>query len=264
MQIKEVRQLKKIKGFTLIELIIVMAILSILMVGIMQMMKPIRATFVDSTYYEAQRTTQNGIVEYITETLRYADNIGIYTKGQSDSGKTVNNVIDAVTFFKAAVKNDDGSELSDSQINIITIDNTVAYKYGGVDCYGRIVRSKSMASGSYNATAEKAGSGCQGRLALGEAYYGDCNYSINVVPDGKNIKLSVASIIATSLKAESSARNVKTESITDSSNKFVLTEGYVVCQNLDISGNQFKTEFAGTTTTTQGKNTYIVFTLPKN
>lgn len=258
--------MKKIKGFTLIELIVVMAILSILMVGIMQMMKPIRATFVDSTYYEAQRTTQNGIVEYITETLRYADNVGIYTKGQSDSGKTVNNVVDAVTFFKAAVKNDDGTELSDSQINIITIDNTAVYKYGGKDCRGRIVRSKPLASGNYNATAEKAGAGCQGRLALGEAYYGDCTYSINVVPDGKNIKLSVASLIATSFKSETAAKNVKTEEITDpnKANKYVLTEGYIVCQNLDISGNQFKTEFAGATTTTQGKNTYIVFTLPKN
>lgn len=254
--------MKKTKGFTLVELIIVMAILSILMVGIMQLMKPIRSTFVDSTYYEAQRTTQNGIVEYVSETLRYADNIGIYTKGQSDSGKTVNSVTDAVTFFKAEVKNDDGSELADSQINIITIDNTAIYKYNGVDCRGRIVRSKPPASGSYTANAEKAGTN-QGRLALGDAYYGDSNYSINIVPDGKNIKLSVASIIATSVKAENDAQSVNTENITGSG-KYVLTEGYIVCQNLDISGNQFKTEFAGATTTTQGKNTYIVFTLPKN
>ena len=255
--------MKKIKGFTLIELIIVMAILSILMVGIMQMMKPIRATFVDSTYYESQRNTQNGIVEYITETLRYADNIGIYTKGESDSGKTVNGVADAITYFKADVKNDDGSELSDSQINIITIDNTETYKYGGVDCHGRIVRSKPPATGNYNATAEKAGLGCQGRLALGEAYYGDCNYSINLEPDGKNIKLSVASLIATSFNAKNSAKTVKTEDIAQNTNKYVLTEGYIVCQNLDISGNQFKTEFAGSTTTTHCENTYIVFTLPK-
>lgn len=255
--------MKKLKGFTLIELIIVMAILSILMVGIMQMMKPIRNTFIDSTYYEAQRTTQNGMVEYITENLRYADNIGIYTKGKSFSGKTVNNVVDAITYFKADVKNDDGTELSDSQINIITIDNTLDYQYGNSKYRGRIVRSKALMSGNYTVNAEKPGT-TQARLALGDAYYGECNYSIKLEPDGKNIKLTVASLIATSMGAEKKAQAVKTEKINDGSQtKVVQTEGYVVCQNLDLSGNQFKTDFADLTTT-QDKNTYIVFTLPEH
>ena len=72
--------MKKIKGFTLIELIIVMAIMTILMAAIMQMMKPIRSTYLDSTFYESQRNTQNGMVQYLTESLRYATNLGIYNQ----------------------------------------------------------------------------------------------------------------------------------------------------------------------------------------
>ena len=169
--------MKKFKAFTLIELIIVMAIMAILMAAIMQMMKPIRATFVDTTYYEAQRTTQSGMVEYLSETLRYADNAGIYTKGVTSNGKTINNVTDAITLFKAEVKNPDGSELTNDQINVITIDNTTKYKYGNKNCYGRLVRSKPPASGNYTVNAEKPNTS-EGRLALGSAYYGENNYSM--------------------------------------------------------------------------------------
>lgn len=254
--------MKKFKAFTLIELIIVMAIMSILMLAIMQMMKPIRATFVDTTYYEAQRTTQSGMVEYISENLRYANNAGIYTKGQTANSKTVNNVTDAITYFKEEVKNPDGSELSDSQIHVITIDNTTAYTYGNKTCYGRIVRSKPPASGTdYSVNAEKPNT-TEGRLALGSPYYGENNYSINVVNDGTNIKMTVSSIIATSLPAQNAANAVKTEDIT-SNVKHVFTEGYIVCQNLPLAGNKFCTDYAGTSTTKQGYNTYIVYTLPE-
>ena len=69
---------KILKGFTLIELIVTMAIMSILMAAIMQMFKPIRETFVESTMLENRRASQNGVITYITESVRFATDIGIY------------------------------------------------------------------------------------------------------------------------------------------------------------------------------------------
>lgn len=88
--------MKKTKGFTLIELIIVMAILTILMAAIMQMFKPIRETYVDATLYENQRTVQNGVIQYISESVRYATDMGIYTKNNTS------NVTEAVNAFADA------------------------------------------------------------------------------------------------------------------------------------------------------------------
>lgn len=64
---------KKFKAFTLVELIVVMAILAILMGALMNFYKPIRTTYVDSTMIENMRTTQDGILEYLTESVRYAE-----------------------------------------------------------------------------------------------------------------------------------------------------------------------------------------------
>ena len=246
--------MKKFKGFTLVELIIVMAILVILMASIMSMMKPIRATYLDSTYYEAQRNTQSGIVKYITESTRYATNLGIYTEGTGG----ITTAVGAITEFKTATGLTD-----DSTINVITIDNKTAYTYNGSDFYGRIIRSKpAPASGSFTNNVAKA-STTEGRLALGSAYYGAQTYSINFIPNDvttpTGVKLSVASILPSSLVDN---KNVTTNQVT--SNKNVLTESEIICKNLlaPISG-KFDITKAGTTTATQGVNTYIVFTLPQ-
>ena len=73
---------KCLKGLTLIELVIVMAIIGIILTGVLSFFKPIRQVFVDSTVYEQQRTVQTGIAEYITESTRYCNNMGIYSKSQ--------------------------------------------------------------------------------------------------------------------------------------------------------------------------------------
>lgn len=250
---------KTFKAFTLIELIIVMAILAILMAAIMNMMKPIRSTYVDATLYESQRTTQNGIIRYVGESVRYATNLGVYN--ESVSGIT--DATDAIAKFKVAAKKKDGSAYTDDEINIITIDNSSNFLYQNANYRGRIVRSKQLAAGgTYTNNVSVAGS-TEARLALGSAYYGDSNYSINIVPDGSNLKISVASVVANSLGERGKARGVKTEDIATSANKFVVTEGYIACQNLGISGHVLDSTYAGTSTTTQGKNTYIVYTLPE-
>lgn len=234
--------MKRFKGFTLVELIIVMAIMTILMAALMQMMKPIRATYVDSTYYEAQRNTQNGIVQYITESVRYATNLGVYN--ETETG--INNINDAIAEFKASTGVTD-----ESKMNIITINNSTAYTYNNKsDLYGRLVRSKDVAAST-------------SRLALGDAYYGGYTYSINVEVQTTGVKVTVSSLLPTSLNdTKRSGTTVKTGDV--SGYKCVSTEGMVVCQNLGAPVNGvFDTAFAGTGTTTNGKNTYLIFTLEK-
>lgn len=243
--------MKKIKGFTLIELIIVMAILTILMAGILNMMKPIRATFLDSTLYESQRTTQNGVIKYITENTRYATNLGIYNENAGSGG-----VADAVTKFKTATGVTDSTT-----INIITIDNTDTYSFNSHDVKGRLLRSRvttNAADTLANAATIGTGEGFA-RLVLGESYYGPYTYSIDVVANAtdKSLHVSVSSLLTTNLNnAGGDTGNVVTK-------KHVMTDGEVVCLNLAAPINgKFDTSEAGTGTATSGKNTYIIFTLP--
>lgn len=257
--------MKKIKGFTLIELIIVMAILSILMVGIMQMMKPIRDTFVDSTYYESQRNTQNGIVTYLTESLRFATKMGIYNEQTGVTG-----VQDAINDF---ITSTGYVATEDGDINIIVIDNKTQYKFNNGAQYGRLLRSKTVNPSTGAVTY---------RVALGEAYYDKYTYSINVTTTGDadkkdsagaiigksftGLKVEVSSLIPSSLNQAKKNNVNQTNDILGSGYKCVTTEGEVNCLNLSSSiGGQNVTEAkkAGTSTTANGKNTYIIYTLLK-
>ena len=185
---------KNFRGFTLVELIIVMFILTILMAGIMQMFKPIRETYVDSTLYESQRTSQNGVVQYITESVRYSTDLGMYTKNK------VTDVEGAAAAFTTAYLEAYGVQTSDPDYStkysktldkvkrnaeVIIIDNSKdAYTYGGVNYTGRILRRKFQPDTlnvgmnlPLTGDAEVAGSS-ECRLALGAAYYGDSSYTI--------------------------------------------------------------------------------------
>lgn len=260
--------MKKIKGFTLIELIIVMAILSILMAGIMQMMKPIRSTFIDSTYFEMQRNTQNGMITYLSESLRYADNIGIYTSGS---------VANAINDFKTNVAPATPA-LADSQIHVITIDNKMDYTYNGTTGFrGRIVVNKPTATG-YNAMWADNPSTASARVALSEAYYGACSYSISVQPKASgalalgttkpdSIDITVASLLDHSGfgKAKTKNTTTNTNDIASASQQYVSTDGYVLCNNIKSSkkgSGNYKAPAASFNTTTHGQRTYIVYTLP--
>ncbi|MGN0691534.1 MAG: type II secretion system protein [Oscillospiraceae bacterium] len=123
---------KKLKAFTLIELIVVMAILAILMSALMNFYRPIRETFVDSTMIEDLRTTQDGILEYVSENIRYAEQMMIFDQGSSYTYEytdpkepdkdpkpipiPVNNPSDAYKAFAyryGYVKEDDPSKIAD-------------------------------------------------------------------------------------------------------------------------------------------------------
>lgn len=254
--------MKKLKGFTLIELIVVMAIMTILMAAIMNMMTPIRSTYVESTYYENERNTQSGISQYISESVRYATNLGIYTDDKTAPSGTSPSYISGVQAAIAQFKAETGIT-DEKKINVITIDNKTAYEYNNTKYYGRLVRTKPITSGSYNSNAAIAGTD-QARLALGAAYYGDNTYSISLTPTTTGIKVQVSSLITDSLKSKTK-QNDQDLSISDVSGKtMVTTETETVCYNLTAVANPgvFSTTYAGTTTTA-GKNTYIIFTLPE-
>lgn len=195
---------KTLKAFTLIELIMVMAIMTILMAAIMQLMKPIRATYVDSTLYEAQRTTQSGIVKYITESVRYATDVGIYTPGvvykeYNTSKRTTKTLTFTGDVEQAVINFKQRTGIKDDKlIRVITIDNKNPYTYGDKQLLGRLLVSRpaTTSTGETKSTTLKnaatigTGDG-YARLALGPAYYGSHSFSINVVPDGETKKLDV-------------------------------------------------------------------------
>lgn len=257
---------KILKGFTLIELIIVMAILSILMVAIMQMFKPIRETYVDSTLYESQRTAQSGIIQYINESLRYATDLGIYN--ESD-------INDAVEEFAKAYcnKNPSANQTTVEQnAEVIIIDNT-AKKYAfnsdptDPDTWhtGRLLRRKASTIGT-STLNESTGTlgGC--RLVLGPAYYGENDYAIKLskpkeIPPHSGASLTAQEIAENNAAALEWSANegIKVtvastssygyrqlqngEEIADTSDKFnnklIHTEGLVVCPNLSKLGGLF-------------------------
>ena len=252
--------MKKIKGFTLIELIIVMAIMAILMSALMQLMKPIRTTYVDSTLYEAQRNTQTGIGQYLCETLRYASDVGIYSASDAnvtDSVSAAKLFLEEITGNPYASMTADDKEL-ENRLEIITIDQSQGtYTYGGRDYTGRIVRRKvkdktGATAQTVSSNDEVAGS-ATGRLALGEAYYGSSDYTIDISPDtaSNTIKFTVSSAPYSSLKQQTVV---------------VSSETTVAMRNVGITGHKFNIDHfddANWPSTLAGKDkVYIVFLLP--
>lgn len=245
--------MKKIKGFTLVELIVVMAIMTIIMAALMHFMSPIRDTYVDSTLYESQRTTQSGIGQYLCESVRYATNLGIY--GNSDS--SVSSSVDAAKLFLEEVTGTPYVSMSaeekelENRLQIITIDQSTSYSFGNETYTGRIIRRKvadesGATTQTVNANDEKADT-TTGRLALGSAYYGSSDYTITVVPDTGNntLTFTITSAPYSSLKANTVA---------------VSTESSVSLKNLGITGHIYDTSHYSDSS--PNSKIYIVFLLP--
>lgn len=224
---------KFLKGFTLLELIIVMAILSILMAAIMRMFKPIRDTFVDSTLYENQRTVQNGIVQYVGESVRYATDLGVYNESNMSAA--------VEEFAKAYCRKNTKADKNEIKKNaeVIIIDNS-QYTFNGAQCTGRLRRRKNVGESSLNDSSDT-------RLALGAAYYGENNYAIKLSkPQGvtdwnaeDGIQITVASTASYGQKDLQKSEVKKSDgsvSVFGSDGKFndklIKTDGLVVCPNL--------------------------------
>lgn len=199
----------QLKGFTLVELIVVMAIMAIFMVAVAMMWQPIRDVYVDSTLYETRRTAQNGVSQYINESVRYATDLGIYSPGGSSTieGHTdsVSNVSTAVKAFTRAYLFENGIYDNDytdpitgyisrkdpdynakftntekeiiKKAEIIVIDNS-AVTYNGTTCYGRVLRRKPNTSATSISEPTITSLSSDWRLAMGAAYYGENTFSI--------------------------------------------------------------------------------------
>lgn len=199
----------KLKGFTLVELIVVMAIMSIFMVAVAMMWQPIRDVYVDSTLYETRRTAQNGVSQYINESVRYATDLGIYSPGKSsvieghtDSVSSVSTALKAFTrayLFENGIYENDYTDPVTGYISrkdpdytakfnntekeiikkaeIIVIDNSAA-TYNGTTCYGRVLRRKPNTSATSISEPSLASLSSDWRLAMGAAYYGENTFSI--------------------------------------------------------------------------------------
>lgn len=294
--------MKKLKGFTLVELIIVMAILAILMTAIMQMYKPIRETYVDATLYENQRTVQNGMTQYISESVRYATDLGMYTldkKGSvtaavdafADAYISANNIVDVAggTAYKTNTK-----EAIQRCAEVIIIDNSTEFTYNHVSkLKGRILRRKFI-SDTYTAgvdpaykkykkitnNAEVLSSTDECRMALGDAYYGDRNYTIAFFcGDPTKINSSTKALLAGKTWVAkdgigitvSSYNKRKLDNATNTSKiGNVTTAGEVLCKNLAGAADHGVSKtgifdianFTPTSSTGSGTKVYIVYLNP--
>lgn len=119
------KNLKKFKGFTLVELIVVMAIFGIIMFAAMQLLLPVGNQFRSTAEYEGARASIDNTNRYITGTLRYADRVWVYygkdytNADQSIDDTTINNSVNdfADLYFK------DNYDLQQMDINVLSFDN---------------------------------------------------------------------------------------------------------------------------------------------
>lgn len=259
---------KFLKGFTLIELIIVMAILSILTLAMAQMFKPIRETYVDATLLESRRSAQTGITKYITESIRFSTDLGFYTKNKvSDIKGAVDKFADNYLDAKGVT---DATERSNKKIaieryaDVIVIDNTTdAYSYNGSDYTGRLIRRKfvdvsgvpEQISNDYEniTNADKC------RLALGSAYYGGSDYTVQLTP-GAVASDGIGVSVASTATARTTGKAGGVRDVSEGSSSLVQTPGFVICKNQSEAGGMYDiADFDSAAATIGNSKVYIVW-----
>lgn len=281
---------RKLKGFTLVELIVVMVIMSILMLAVMNMFKPIRNMYVDSTQYEAQRTAQTGVVQYITESIRFATDVGIYNSSITSASTAVDEFAkqycinsgitdatgNAVAPYTTAELNSIKDEIK-KYADVIIIDNSTPHTYGSKTYSGRLIRRKFPATPTSTVPSDPAltsSATSDWRIALSEAYYGGNTFSINLSVtdsnhDGKSDDGMLNIAVASTRNGKRDISNMGKENTltgtVGTSESGQVTRGGVLCRNL-VAGDKGVTKagifdvskYSGSSATA-GAKTYIVF-----
>lgn len=262
---------RKFRGFTLIEMIIVMAILGILMSALMNFYRPIRQTFVDSTMIEDMRNTQNGILTYLSESVRYAENLTFYDEGavvtidkDSHATKTVNTPKDAyeVFLYENNLRDDDPAEDAKYEarrrnIQVLVINRSDGYTDTGTHqgvrstgYGGRLFTNILRDTGTPTAAGFTSASGTSKDtfMALGGAYYGNSDYAIFVDMD--------KTWSSSGYGSKDDATNITSGGITFAVQTAMTDESGVIKQGSDYGSSVVKVSGGNVfLTTTQTANT---------
>ncbi|MDR0943196.1 MAG: prepilin-type N-terminal cleavage/methylation domain-containing protein [Ruminococcus sp.] len=212
---------KILKAFTLIELVIVMAIMTILLAGILQLFAPVRVAYAETAALESKRANCNSITKYMTESLRYAQFIGVYQAGvtgadtETKAADAANKLFGSITANAATLKLS-AADLTaiESKIQVIVIDYSESTEttYQGQEYSGRLFRYKNTSPANFH-------------MSFGKAYYGNNDFGINV----KLISNSELSVVASTQGFNNGGGEV------DASNEIVTTSGSVLLGNF-VSG----------------------------
>lgn len=284
--------MKKVKAFTLIELIVVMAILVGVLTAILQLMQPVTEAFNDSTEYERQRTVENGIITYITESVRYANKLSICDEGVTTSPydyvapggsvssktKQINSETDAVTYFCEKNKIDMSDDDEMEKIQVIRIDRSTNYDGNR----GRLIRrngwesAKTSFSGNMSNAVVKAYDTKELYMAMGPDYYNGKNYTI-VIPNYKKKymhydplgnEITGSDLVEDNVSQLPKGFDVVVGVYSSKKNIGTQMTGSVTIMNYTINicdiDYQTSTEelFGNPSTSSHDKDTYIVFTRP--
>lgn len=251
----------KLKGFTLVELIVVMAILSIIMAGVMRLFDPIRSVYVDSTQYEMQRTAQNGIVRYITESVRYSTDMGIYSSTKvsgASADKAADEFVKQYCIYNGIVDKASGNPVAPydsteynnikneirkyAEIIIIANDDNNSHTYYNKKYTGRLIRRKFADPLSPTISADPSLKSAvptnDWRIALSESYYGANTFSISLSvkdddSDGYSDDGMLEISVASTRNGKRDISNVGKETTVTPN----VTRGGVLCRNLVSSGS---------------------------
>jgi prepilin-type N-terminal cleavage/methylation domain-containing protein len=251
---------KLLKGFTLMELIIVMAILVIIMGGLMQFFTPIRSAYYEATSVDTKRNTCNSMTKYVTENLRYAQFVGVYSSKESvnsrttPGGVTIEGVGTIGTNQQGAQKaaqqllneiyKDSSLSLREDQIDylaprirVIMLDYTAQSAsaqpifnsdFNNNTYSGRLWRfefDKTLSTGDYNPTNTANRPGTLAlpsfyHMAFGRAYYGANDFGLTVKYDNGIMTVNTAT------------KSVNDDNPLDIDNPFISTSGAVNPQNI--------------------------------
>jgi prepilin-type N-terminal cleavage/methylation domain-containing protein len=225
---------KSLKGFTLVELVIVMAIMTILLAGILQLFAPVRAAYTETAALESKRANCNSITKYMTESLRYAQYIGVYNSGSASgemnatdaagAQKAAQALLDAIKTANATMSDADIDAIAEN-IQVIVVD----YKdreFMGQKYSGRLWRYKT--GEDYTPSSNTFTTPTNFHMSFGSAYYGANSFGIKVTYDG-----TLLSVDAATQGFNNGGGDVVYSGTT--ANKIVSTNGAVKLNNIGSS-----------------------------